>query len=222
MGEYTVEIELLSETIFGNGEASNIDIDIDIVKDKYGIPYFKGKNLKGKLRKEVQGICDLLGLNEKLVNELFGGEFNDISKLRFSDCTLSKKIINNLITLIESTGCKSRYAKITKDDITKSLTNIRYFTRIGENGVAESGSLRSARVIKKGLKFYSDIHVNGELLKEEEEVLACGIAALRNIGSMESRGKGNVRCKLLKTVDGAKYDITKSSIEDLERKCSNA
>lgn len=207
MKDLKIEIELLSETIFGNGQQAGISVNIDILKDKYGIPYFKGKTFKGKLREEVDQIAEILDMKES-VSRLFGKEGSEDNKLlRFSDCKLNKNIINNLIY-----GIKDN--QFTKEDIISGLTDIRTFTKLSSNGVAEDGSLRSARVIKKGLKFYCNITTVKELTDEEKGLLACGISALKNIGGMESRGKGQVKCRLIED----NKDMTYSYINELNNK----
>lgn len=206
MKELKVEIELLSETIFGNGEEGEVSVHMDILKDKYGIPYLKSKTFKGKLREEVSEIAALLKMKH-LENRLFGiSESGDNKILRFSDCKLEKNILNNLIYAIEEDEI------LTKDEITNALTEIRTFTKLNEYGVAKDKSLRNVRVIKKGLKFYCDINPTEELSLEEKGLLACGISALKNLGSMESRGKGQVKCRLLED----DKDITYECIEKLQ------
>lgn len=225
MESYVVEIELLSEAIFGNGESGNIDVDIEILKDEYGIPYLKGKNFKGRLRKEAEAISSLLKCDTNTVKKLFGGEINEFSintaKLRFSDCKLNKNILDSLVNLIKVNKNKTGYQNISEDDIIDSFTDIRFFTKINENGVAEKGSLRSARVIRKKIKLYCNINVIGTLTLEEKFILASSVAALRNIGTLVSRGKGNIKCKLLQKGKESQElrDVTVEYIEKFEGKC---
>ena len=56
MIEYTLKIELLSDMIFGSGMATPGSVDLEVLHDSYGIPYMKGKTIKGKLREEVRNI----------------------------------------------------------------------------------------------------------------------------------------------------------------------
>ena len=60
MADMKIEIELLSETIFGCGEAVSNSIDIEVLQDNIGLPYMKGKTFKGKLREEVEEIVKLI------------------------------------------------------------------------------------------------------------------------------------------------------------------
>ena len=50
MDKYQIKIELQSETILGSGESVAGYIDLDVLHDEVGLPYFKGKTLKGRLR----------------------------------------------------------------------------------------------------------------------------------------------------------------------------
>lgn len=208
MEQFTIEISLISEAIFGNGESSTSLVDIEILKDEIGIPYLRGKTLKGKLREEIVELEKILFNDDKLSyelsNSLFGkeGEY-EASTLKFTDCKISKDIDNNIRYSLEN-------GDINKDEITEAFTEIRNFTKIDNNGVAEKGTLRQARVIRKGIKLYCDVICQRELSKEEKSILAYGIATLRNLGMMESRGKGQVICRLLANTssNNTKVDVT--------------
>ena len=212
MEEYRIEIELLSESIFGSGESESNGVDVEILKDEIGVPYFKGKTLKGKLREEAEVLKNYFsnlgfGEYETIFSKLFGkeGDYNN-ETLKFSSCKISKNIHNSL-----SSGIKEN--KFTKSDVLNSLTEVRSFTRIDKNGVAKDGSLRQARVIKKGLKLYCEVTSLKDLTSKEKILLASAVAALRNLGTMESRGKGLVKCRLL---NGSK-DVTVDYINILEK-----
>lgn len=211
MNNLVIKIRLLSESIFGNGESETNGVDTDILKDEIGVPYFKGKTFKGKLREEAECIKNYLsagkGQNyDDIINNLFGqeGKFNS-NTLKFSNCQISDDIWNDL-----NYGVQNR--KFTKEDITDSLTEIRSFTRLDKDGVAEKGSLREARVIKKNLILYCKVECPRELSTIEKGFLAASTAALKNLGSMESRGKGLVECLL---IENGK-DVTQKYIDSLE------
>lgn len=208
MNNLVIEIELESETIFGNGESSTSFIDVEVLKDEYGIPYFKGKTFKGKLRSEVNEVAEILyGKDNEITSKLFGtGYAFNKAAIRFSNCEISESVKNNLIY-----GLKEGY--FSKEELTNSFTDVRSFTKINENGVAEDGSLRQARVVKKGLKFYCDLDLSNEVTNKDIGILACGIKALRNLGTMESRGKGKVTCRLLEKGE----DVTSKYIDLLKR-----
>ena len=78
-----------------------------------------------------------------------------------------------------------------------SLTDIRYATKINrETGTSQDHSLRSMRVLNKGVTFYSDIYSDEKLNEDELGLLICGVKGLKHLGTLRSRGKGEVRCTL--------------------------
>lgn len=210
MAEYCIRIELLSESIFATGEAEENSADIKALKDDLGFPYLKGKTFKGKLREEAETLKNYLvrygdPSYEDIFNNLFGkpGEFNP-NTLKFSDCRISEDIENYFRYMIDKN-------EITKEDLYNSLTEIRSFTKLDKEGVADEGSLRKARVIKRGLVLYCKIERMKELEPKEKAFLAGALAALRNLGAMESRGKGRVRCSLIEN----QMDSNEKYIEEL-------
>ncbi|MGG5461208.1 RAMP superfamily CRISPR-associated protein [Clostridium sp. B9] len=202
---FQIKIELLSESIFGCGENSKF-IDNEILKDELGLPYLKGKTFKGNLREEMKclsAFLDSVGSEEytKIFENLMGVEFgNDFETLKFSDCTISP----NLRAIIKEAISNK---ELNSEEVLESLTEVRSFTRL-KNGVAIDGSLRSSRVIKRGLILYCNLESIKELNKKELGILASSLRGLQSIGMMRSRGKGEVKCSLYK--DGK--DITEKSI----------
>lgn len=214
MQDFTVQIKLLSEAIFGSGQSVPGDIDVDVVYDEYGIPYFKGKTFKGKVREEVENLRyifkEAYGLDiDEHIKNMFGESSMLEDKhgiLKFSDCTLDKKIIQAL-----KYGIKSNM--FTYNEVLNSLTQTRNFTSIDKDGISKDKSLRSARVIKKDICFFCKIEIEKELSDLEKALLASGISSLKSIGTMESRGKGEISARLyLKN-----KDITDEYINNLEK-----
>lgn len=214
MNKLQIEVTLLSEAIFGSGETVSNSVDIEVLQDSLGIPYMKGKTFKGKLREEVQAIATLLEKStnknfKTIIENLFGkeGAYNEdtnniLGTLKFSNC----EIDNSIIILLET-------GDFSKEEILGAFTEIRNFTSIGENGVAKEGSLRQGRVIKKDIVYYVDLSIGRELTNIEKGLLAAGVSGLRNLGAMESRGKGRVKCRLLESGK----DVTKNYIKKLEK-----
>ena len=78
----------------------------------------------------------------------------------------------------------------TKADIIKeSLTHIRTFTKIGEDGMVKDGSLRSCRCVNKGLFLYSEIKCR----PEDESMVKEVLGLIKWIGTMRNRGFGKVK-----------------------------
>lgn len=208
MIDLKLEIELLSESILGSGESVPGSVDLEVLHDECGLPYFKGKTLKGRLREETENILRLSDgyFKDDDINNLFGyEEKNKSNKITFSDCIVSENIKN-----IIKNEINKKDSLISELDIFDSLTEIRTFTAIGKNGVAKDSSLRQLRTINKGLILECTINIISELTHNEKMLLALATASLKHIGLMCSRGKGNVRCKLYED----KTEITKKYIEE--------
>ena len=190
MGDYQIKIELLSETILGSGESVAGYIDLDVLHDDLGLPYFKGKTLKGRLREEAENIVRLQGniFSQKQVEKIFGTkDGGDNTRLALSDSTVSEKIKKAI-----------KASEIGAEDILDALTEVRTFTAIDDNGVARDGSLRQIRVIKRGLMLSSKVTFRNEINDDDLTLFGLSVLSLKHIGLMCSRGKGKVKCRILK------------------------
>lgn len=206
MDKYEIKIELLSETILGSGESVAGYVDLDILHDELGLPFFKGKTLKGRLREEAENIVRLQSniFSQSQVDFLFGKvDGKQDTVLAFSNCTVSSNIQKAIKT-----------SNLSSIDILNSLTDIRSFTSIGNNGVAEEGTLRQIRVINKGLKLFSEVSLRKDISKEDLLLIGLSVLALKHIGLMCSRGKGNIKCTFLENG----IDITDKLLEQLREK----
>lgn len=202
MNNYKIIIKLLTETIFSSGHSIPGAVDLEIVCDEYGFPYMKAKTFKGNLREEMENTIKVLGDSYKgIVDNLLGAENQGVEvweNIKFSDCRLNKSI-----RLVLEKGVD--YGQIKSFEIKESLTDIRKFTSIDEKGSTTKGSLRQIRVIKRGLEFEVDLYNEKDLDKEELGLLSISLRNLRHIGSMRTRGKGEVECNLHK-LEGNIYE----------------
>lgn len=192
MQKVILKITLLSETIFGSGRTVPGDVDLEIVHDEYGLPYFKGKTFKGKFREALEQL-DFFVEEDRLSNEidhLLGKPGDGVEGiLKFSDCEINEGMKAYLVEGIKQ-------GIITPDEIKQSLTQVRKSTSINENGVAQAGSLREYRVINSGLELFCKVVSEEKLSDYQLGILAMTAKMLRKIGSMGNRGKGRVDISL--------------------------
>lgn len=183
-----IKMELISDAIFGNGASIPGGEDIAVLSDEYGFPYYKGGTFKGVFREELNRYLNWTGLSkeeiENKVTELLGKSGDDSAveehKLVFSDFCISDAVKE---CVIEETG------QDNPQEILDSLTHLRTFISISEDGMVEKGSLRMARCVNRGLCFYSNISCrqeDGELVKEV-------LSLIKWIGTMRNRGFGKVK-----------------------------
>ena len=218
MEKYRIKVRLLSDAIFGSGNAVPGVVDADVLHDENGFPDMKGKTLKGKIKEEFVHLCkcrsgaaSLRPSDEESVERLFGKADSDIDgKLYISDLKAEQQLRDFFAEMMKaSAGTEDA---ITPDDILDSMTAIRSFTAIDyRTGVAKEGALRRIRVINKDLVFYAQVQTMEKLSPHDEALLGASVAALRYLGTMETRGKGLVECRLMEDDE----DITERCVRML-------
>lgn len=193
-----IKMELISDAIFGNGMSIPGAEDISVLCDEYGFPYYRGSTFKGIVREEYERYFQWLGKskNEIIaeVSRLFGDNGDDIGKdkLIFSDFVISDYVKKTILDEYKKGNpdlslwdIKNIYA----ENILDLFSNVRTFTKISDQGIAQNGTLRMARCINQGLYFYSEIRCN----QEDEMVLREVIGSIKWLGSMRNRGFGKVK-----------------------------
>lgn len=212
MPDYKIQVELITEAIFGSGYSIPGSVDLEIVYDDLGLPYMKAKTFKGNFRESMEEIVEVLGQEkyEPILQGLLGKAEAGVDQwktLKFSDMSLSSNIRHTLRQAILE-------GKLESQEIKEALTDIRSFTSIDEDGSSRQGSLRQMRVIKKGLIFEVDLHSERELSNMELGLISVAAGNLRHIGSMRTRGKGEVECSFLENENGQYIDRKNKYIDD--------
>jgi len=173
-------ITFLSDWHAGSGLSSGADADSVVIKDKNNLPYLPGKTIKGLLKDVFEDFKDSQPkfVNDDFIKSYFGKYIKEQKEshkgqLFFSNAELSET---------------------EKSEISKDMSNHLYrniaSTRIGKNGVAEKGSLRTMQVcVPVVLEGYIE-GINENDVEKFEKVLKC----IRHIGANRNRGLG--RCKL--------------------------
>lgn len=195
MEEYSIKINLLTDAIFGSGYSVAGFLDSDVMYDEYGFPYINGKTLKGKIGematafvnmiKSVPEFSDYGEVFQQKRDKLFGvaNEYEH-NKLKFSDCEISKNIRDYFKFHMQSSN-------ITPAEILEALTHVETATSIDyKRGAAKKNSLRSFRVINRGITLYSVVTSPVKLDDDERIILASSCSLLRHLGSYETKGKG--------------------------------
>ncbi len=198
MKPYNLEIELLSPTLAGSGLGFGAAIDTDIVFDDHSIPFIPAKRIKGCLRDSIREILDMfsiagIGTDKIDLKKTFG----ETGKEKSAQVYFS----NFCIPDYEKNRAWLRYFSdkyrvfITHNRIIKNFTEIHQQTKIDENGVAYEHSLRTIRVLRKGLKFIGKIYIEAD----EEWVLNTLLLASHNfkhMGTKRNRGYGEICCRI--------------------------
>lgn len=184
-----LKIELLSDFCTGSGEGFNSTVDTDAVFDEYGFPYIPAKRLKGCIRESCLELEELGMVPMGCVTEIFGREGDDPSLFSLSDA-YPKQYEEMLSDLLGE-----------KDKILTNFQNVaglysytRTQTSLDSNtGAAEKNSLRTIRVVKKGMLFEADLIISPRMTKEEKEYLKLATELVTHMGIHRTRGLGTVK-----------------------------
>lgn len=188
--KYQIKIVLISDTLIGSAEGYGATIDKDSVFDETGLPLIPGKRVKGLLREQAEFLEKMGTLNN--VGHLFGNSGSTAnSKESFSAGNFYLDKYDDNKQALERLIDKKL---LTRSEVIDYFTNIRVQTSIDpKTGIAKDTSLRTSRVLKKGLVFFGEITI-----EEQYEDLMNKVTALtRRIGSIRNRGFGHIHCELL-------------------------
>lgn len=184
-----IRMKLISDTIFGNGMSVPGGEDISVLHDVQGFPYYRGSTFKGIFRETLIQYLDWIDYKDpesvNIVNELLGTSDEnrmDSDKLGFSDFCISESVRGIVLEEIGEDPAA----------VLDMFTHIRTFTSLNENGVAQKGSLRTARCVNKGTILESDIICGDKNSRWVKEVLPM----IKWVGTMRNRGFGKVQIEI--------------------------
>ena len=178
-----IKIELLSDLCSYSGETYNTTVDSDVVHDEYGLPYIPAKRIKGCIRGAALELREL-GLIEHY-DEIFGDKGNKEACFTLSNALLEDygKLTNALKnfkekSVVEPTKVLNEYS------YTRTQTRVDY-----ESGVALDNSLRTIRMVKKGLAFYADLNFKNSAYFDDFKK---AVSIVKHMGVSRTRGLGLV------------------------------
>lgn len=204
-----LKIRLESPALIGSGEGWGSIVDNDVVFDRFGIPYIPARRVKGILRESALEIVEMFISSKKSdfvkedVNDLFGYPGLDKVSMVINNFKLSG--YDNLKNWLEY--LEKKYPTLmSKDVVREGFTVIRQQTRVNENGVAEQNSLRTIRVLRKGLEFIGNVQIPNN--EKKEKLFAYAVSNARRIGTNRNRGLGKVKIY---------SEATKKYLDELEK-----
>jgi CRISPR/Cas system CSM-associated protein Csm3 (group 7 of RAMP superfamily) len=209
MATYILKLTLLSEATFGRGDGVAGYVDTEVEHDDRGLPYLHGRGVKGLLTAQcadILGALESLPAHSKLAEaatRLFGEGGSDLranGALSVGPALLPR----NLREAVEAVEAKH----LSRTDVLEALTTIRRQTSIDEKtGAARENTLRSVRVLIRGLVFEATLNTDRDLDVTEQAVLAACVKAIRRVGTHRSRGLGRVQAELYDADDRPMHDF---------------
>lgn len=206
MNQYLLQVELVSDTSFGQGYGIPGLVDQDVALDECGCPYLHGRTLKGLLSEAcaeiLYAIDDAGYLWHKVADSLFGRPGSDLSSqgmLRVGHAQLPQPL-RQAIHAEVSTG------NVSREEIVGSLTVIRHQTAMDNRSAPEPYSLRNSRAVIRGTFLEAALYVDEIAIdgidtalsrKYQEALLSACALGMRRAGTSRNRGRGRIRAKLL-------------------------
>lgn len=219
METYKLQLKLLSDATFGRGDGVAGLVDTEVEHDSQGLPYLRGRTLKGLLAEECANILFALAQSgtkleawEQAAQFLFGrpGSIaDDGAGLHIGDATLPTDLCAAIAAELESQ--KPAY---TAYEILDALTAIRRQTAMDVTGRPVDRSLRAMRVILRETVFEAEIIFTDPPTPEALALLAACASALRRVGTGRNRGRGRVTIALC---DAQGQDVTAVHFERFEQ-----
>mgnify|MGYP006980029251 CR=1 FL=1 len=198
---YELVITLNSNLSVSSGDAITGVVDLEITHE-YGLPIIPAKRLKGALRGVAKELVDWGVVEETDVQQLFGEVGQEkMAGFKMYDATLYQLpngcFKSDLFTINDYDHFSQQIRKYPERELLQLFTML-YTKTATSNDIAETGSLRTIRVINHGLVFKSIIELAND---RHVELLEFCVKGLRHLGLARTRGLGEVSCQINKVED---------------------
>jgi hypothetical protein len=192
------------------------EIDVEVKRDKNGMPYFSAKHIKGIFRGKVLEFRNALAGNsekyfgdsltgEKFVEKYFGSEGNNPSKIRFSDLKLK--------------------TEKNQEEINHKIGD-RYGVKINrKTRVAEDNSLFNYEFVKSKNVFAGNFEISDNFFEKNEDetnleknlkFLLASFLHIDKIGGLKSRGLGKVELRVTSVEIDKKHETLEKENDRFE------
>lgn len=182
-----LQISLLSDLCASSGEHYNSYVDTDVVYDEFGLPFIPAKRIKGCIREAALELVEWGIFEKQVYDSLFGKEGNEKSKFSLDNAYL--KEYENLTADLKN--CQDKVL-VHPQRVLGLYAYTRTQTAMTKDGVADKGSLRTIRVINKGLIFQAALKETVKLTEEEKNLLKTAVSMVKHMGTGRTRGLGLV------------------------------
>lgn len=213
MTTFWLKFTLKSDAAFGRGDGVAGVVDSEVQHDAYGLPYLGGRALKGLLEEECANILFALECQgqakrwQKAAQRLFGrpgSQDADQSLLHIGDAQLPEDLRRAVKREIER-------GELTREQVLHSLTAIRRQTAVDtKTGAPLKETLRSMRVILRGIEFKAALSFETTPDPDDLALLAACVKAWRRAGTGRNRGLGELEAQLY---DAQGQDVTNIHFE---------
>ena len=208
MSDLQLHIHLLSDTTFGRGDGVAGVVDQEIEHDpQTGLPFVKGRTLKGLLVEECANILYSLEAAQSpalqnltiAAQQMFGqpgSTLDDRGILHIGTATLPEDLQAFVRHQVELNR-QDPNSGYTSQQILESLTDIRYQTAVNPlTDVPLDNTLRAMRVLLRGTVLVAPLILRRNLEPPEKALLAACVQSVRRAGQSRNRGRGRIEMTL--------------------------
>lgn len=200
MIEYTLKLELLSDTTFGRGDGVAGLVDTEVQHDDVGLPYLGGRALKGLLAAECDDLVYALQKQgaaqaarwQRAAERLFGqsgATLTGAALMHVGPARLPRDLHDVLAQDIAN-------RRISRTEVLETLTTLRRQTAMDESGAPRKETLRTLRVILRDTTFSARLTFAAPPGDDALALLAATVKALRRAGTGRNRGRGKLQASL--------------------------
>ena len=199
---YYIHVKLLSDATFGRGDGVAGLVDQEVEHDpQTGLPFIRGRTLKGLLVEACADIFYALGENKTDALDaaaafLFGGPGSDLQSqaaMHLGPARLPRK-------LRQAVAADTAAGRLQPAEVLDALTAIRRQTAVDEqSGTPDDGSLRAMRVLLKDTELDAVLFFSQDPRKTQTAalpLLAACVASLHRGGTGRNRGRGRLQARL--------------------------
>ncbi|MEM9758086.1 MAG: RAMP superfamily CRISPR-associated protein [Pseudomonadota bacterium] len=199
----SLDVTLRSDALFGasHGIAGAADVEAELETDT-SLPFLRGRTLKGLL---VEACADLLyaaraaqspGLDrlQEAARFLFGRPGSDYAargRLRVGAARLPASLRDAVREALQNTT-----RQITRTDVVEALTTLRRQTALDASGAPVKESLRSARLVTRGLTLEARLRFASRPSADALTLLAACARTVHRGGTNRTRGMGRIHLQL--------------------------
>ncbi len=224
MTDMWLSFVLKSDATFGRGEGVAGLVDEEVEHDAYGMPYLRGRTLKGLLVEECANLLHALKQQAPArypqwpaaAGSLFGSPGSLAGSgavMRVGDARLPADLRQTIICQAQQDPAEQNY--LSRVDVLAALTAIRRQTAMDEKtGRPQDGSLRAMRVILRKTPFEARLQFSRPATELELALLSACTLALRRAGSGRNRGRGRLKARLL---GRERQDITSTHFKQFQQ-----
>ncbi|MDD3925071.1 MAG: RAMP superfamily protein [bacterium] len=189
-----IQIELLSDTTFSRGEGTAGVVDMEGEHDDLGLPFLGGKTLRGLLRDSWLSMWHCFPELIEAAERVFGLEADteERSILWIGNAVVDK----DTRQWVETAEMRNNHP-IPLMAVLEAFTDVRQQTSEERGtGVPAKTTLRSVRVLIRGLTFHAPLFWIATPGADDIRCLALTLLATRHAGLARNRGRGHVLLSL--------------------------